>query len=75
MACTTECRKPTPAQAHCTVCHETFGGVTMFDRHRVGGRCLPPDQCRMVDRDGVWREQLTAAQKASLDRLQRTKAA
>ena len=54
------------APAHCTACHETFGGVTGFDRHRRAGngrgRCLHPTevvgkdgQALLVLRDGVWR--------------------
>lgn len=53
--CTSACRRPTPTQAHCCTCHRTFGGVRGFDRHRRGGRCVPPEQLGMVDRDGVWR--------------------
>ena len=30
------------AQAHCTVCHEHFGSVRGFDRHRSTGRCQDP---------------------------------
>ncbi len=31
------------AQAHCGVCHDTFSGVTAFDRHRSNGKCKSPD--------------------------------
>lgn len=55
------------AAAHCSACHQTFSGATMFDRHRsnVGerGKCLAPG--RLVNTktgervmyliDGVWR--------------------
>lgn len=38
-------------------CHRTFSSLTMFDRHRVGGRCADPadwgSDARLVD--GVWR--------------------
>jgi hypothetical protein len=27
-------------RAHCAVCHITFGGVTSFDAHRRGGKCM-----------------------------------
>ncbi len=30
------------AQAHCSVCHELFSGVTAFDKHRSKGKCLDP---------------------------------
>lgn len=29
--------------AHCAACHETFGSVTSFDRHRKQGSCRPAD--------------------------------
>lgn len=63
--CTDRCLKPTPFQAHCTVCHRTFGGVKGFDqhRHKIGHRtrgpmaiCVDPGSFGFVERDGVWRE-------------------
>lgn len=54
--CTDQCKKPTPAQAHCgsVGCHLTFGGVRGFDKHRIGGTChIPPGY---EEQDGVWRE-------------------
>lgn len=43
---------------HCTLCHETFAGITAFDAHRVGSargtrRCvLPPEaDLRLTKRD------------------------
>ncbi len=40
--------------AHCPTCHQTFTGITAFDRHRTGshttGRtCLPPTQAGLAD--------------------------
>ena len=29
---------------HCATCHETFGGETAFDSHRVAGECQPPGE-------------------------------
>lgn len=29
--------------AHCANCHQTFGGVRSFDRHRKAGTCHPPE--------------------------------
>lgn len=76
MACTPQCVKPTPAQCHCVAeCHQTFGGVTMFDRHRRDGRCLDPAECGMTYRDGIWRETLTDSQRGALERLKRANAA
>jgi hypothetical protein len=53
--CTDDCRRPTQSQAHCSVCHRTFGGVRNFDLHRHDGWCLDPAGVGLVDRDGVWR--------------------
>lgn len=39
------------AQAHCSVCHELFSGVTSFDRHRSGGKCLKPGT--MTNEEGI----------------------
>lgn len=55
--CDETCVKPTPAQAHCTVCGCTFGGVRNFDRHRSNGWCLNPETLGLQLTDaGVWRE-------------------
>lgn len=73
-------RKPAPAitcascnatwtatsAAHCSGCHSTLSGVTLFDRHRSvageRGTCTPPGDLRDADgqpicelRDGMWR--------------------
>lgn len=54
--CTPACIQPRPTNAHCSVCHRTFGTVTSFDRHRRGGACLDPAGLRMhPDARGVWR--------------------
>ena len=57
MTCTTTCVQPTPSQAHCAVCHETFGSVSGFDRHRRGGECVDPATIKGIHRTpaGVWR--------------------
>jgi hypothetical protein len=55
MPCTTDCRQPTPAMAHCTCCHRTFGGVTGFDAHRNNGHCLDPSTLGYIEADRVWR--------------------
>lgn len=62
--------KPTPAQAKCTVCHEVFGGVTLFDRHRNDGWCVNPADLgfHLTDK-GVWRMPLTEQDRESLARL------
>lgn len=30
------------SMAHCATCHETFGSVDSFDKHRNNGKCLEP---------------------------------
>lgn len=52
MSCTDECHKPSPFQAHCSVCHRSFTGVTWFDLHRVGGTCRELGD--LVEVDGLW---------------------
>lgn len=50
------CAVPTASQCHCTVCHETFGGISLFDKHRKEGWCLNPQALEMRKNDrGVWR--------------------
>lgn len=67
MACTPTCHKPTPAQAHCTVCHRTFGGVSGFDAHRRNGQCLDPVTLGMIERDRVWRTPMADEARRRLD--------
>jgi hypothetical protein len=55
MSCTPDCRAPTPAQAHCTTCHRTFGGVWGFDAHRKNGQCVDPVTLGYIETDRVWR--------------------
>lgn len=57
MPCIKSCIKPTTSQAHCSVCHETFGSVRGFDRHRRGGQCLDPNTMPGIHRTdaGIWR--------------------
>lgn len=54
VTCTDSCRKPNSGgrQAHCSVCHRTFSGVSGFDDHRKGGRCVLPDD--VTEKDGLW---------------------
>jgi hypothetical protein len=52
--CQTTCRPPSPSQAHCTVCHRTFGGIRYFDAHRCNGWCLDPTNLGLVDENGLW---------------------
>lgn len=53
--CTATCRLPSQSQAHCSVCHRTFGGVSGFDMHRRNGWCIDPTKFGIVERDGLWR--------------------
>lgn len=55
------------ATAHCCACHQTFGGPSLFDRHRQHygerGRCLDPvtvtdiydRRVMWADDNGIWR--------------------
>lgn len=54
MSCNADCHKPHFRQAHCTVCHLTFTGVSNFDDHRVGGECRSPQSIGLTTKDGVW---------------------
>lgn len=49
------CEVPTPAQCHCTVCHNTFGTVSSFDKHRRNGECINPLRIGLVLVGDVWR--------------------
>jgi hypothetical protein len=41
MSCSPTCVQPSPTNAHCAAtCHQTFGAVSAFDRHRRGGECI-----------------------------------
>jgi len=65
--CTDECVRPTPAQCHCPApeCHRTFGGVSLFDKHRHNGACLDPVTLGMtLMESGVWRVPMTEQDKA-----------
>ena len=53
--CTEPCIRPAPSQAHCTVCHRTFGGASNFDRHRRDGWCTDPAELGMEpNKRGIW---------------------
>lgn len=34
---------------HCKTCHETFSGITAFDKHRVNGKCKHPSEVGLVE--------------------------
>ncbi len=40
--------------AHCPSCHVTFSGVSAFDRHQRGGRCLNPASMGLVNSGEIW---------------------
>lgn len=69
MSCPPDCKMPTPAQAHCSVCHRTFGGVRAFDRHRSKGTCVDPAPLGYIERGGVWREAISDAKRGRLSAL------
>jgi hypothetical protein len=54
------CSTITGSQFHCGQCHQTFGGLRAFDRHRNGPiddrHCTDGADLGLVDRGGIWRE-------------------
>lgn len=59
--CTPGCTHPRPRMntktALCSVCHESFGVVRNFDKHRDNGWCLDPATIGLrKDVNGHWRE-------------------
>lgn len=36
------------SEAHCATCHEHFGSMSGFDKHRKGGECLLPAERGLV---------------------------
>ena len=53
---TPTCTSPRTIGYHCTVCHETFGGLSSFDNHRKDGWCLNPATLNLtIDELKVWR--------------------
>jgi hypothetical protein len=73
MAHCPRCATVTGSQFHCGVCHETFGGLRSFNRHRTGNlghrTCMAPDELALIERNGVWREPID---ESSLNRMTRT---
>lgn len=52
------------AQCHCSVCHETFGGISNFDRHRFNGECRRPEDIGLaIGARGVWSEPFSWARE------------
>lgn len=64
--CRPECRSPTNSHAHCTVCHNTFSGVTYFDDHRLNGECINPAALGLVKLDGLWASEAGHVQRQEL---------
>ena len=65
------------ASMHCSGCHQTFGGLSLFDAHRTGygdrGSCKDPRAMRvgglglqLDDAAGVWRSQMPVEASARL---------
>lgn len=58
--CTPGCAHPRPAlgtnSCLCTVCHEVFGGIGNFDKHRKDGWCRNPETIGLRRNEhGIWR--------------------
>jgi hypothetical protein len=70
VTCTSTCRKPNGRQAHCGACHHTWAGVTGFDEHRRGDRCLSPAEIgHTTDAHGVYRAPISESARARLASL------
>lgn len=70
MTCTTTCVRPSPSQAHCSVCHVTWSGITGFDRHRIDDQCRTPAEIGYVDDGrGVFRAPMTDERRQQLAAL------
>lgn len=64
MTCKPNCPEPTGPQCHCARCHQTFSGLTVFDRHQaIDYNCRPAVSCiqnpgltlgLVRDASGVW---------------------
>lgn len=53
--CRVDCHMPYPgAWSHCTVCHSTFAGRSMFDDHRYDGWCIDPEALGLTSQGGLW---------------------
>jgi hypothetical protein len=46
----------TPLNAcHCSGCHQTFAGITGFDKHRKYSKCVSPSTVGLVlNESGLW---------------------
>jgi hypothetical protein len=64
MTCSAACKTPTGQQCHCAACHNTFSGITLFDKHqdvnygRAGAvvQCKDPHLAGLaIDPWGTWR--------------------
>jgi len=42
------------SRAHCRACHVTFDDETLFDAHRLTGRCAPPHHLHLVAVGNIW---------------------
>jgi hypothetical protein len=42
-------------RCHCSTCHENFGSLTAFTKHRINFECQPPQNRGLVySDDGYW---------------------
>ncbi|WP_439332433.1 FDXHR family putative zinc-binding protein [Saccharopolyspora antimicrobica] len=42
------------SRCHCSGCHQTFSGVTAFDKHRNRSKCREPSKLGLVIVNGIW---------------------
>lgn len=73
--CSKTCHMPYPgAWSHCTVCHSTFAGRSMFDDHRYDGWCIDPEALGLTREGGLWATpEGHEARHASAERLAKTR--
>lgn len=56
------------AQCHCSACHNTFGGISNFDRHRYNGECRRPEDIGLaIGARGVWSEPFSWQREGDTD--------
>jgi hypothetical protein len=80
--CSANCHRPSTAQAHCSMCHETFASVNLFDQHHANCyitkdkeqtyvcECATPVTMSLVQFNGAWYTVDGAAKaQAGSDRL------
>jgi len=62
--------QPKGRECMCPTCFRVFSGERLFDRHRKGGECIPPESIGLRLIGGKWKgEELSEESKARLAAL------